>query len=56
MTCYANALPKNIGNAGDAQIMNLAANSRVLVSVLADTKVYVVYTKHEQSPVTLGKV
>lgn len=47
---------ENIGNAGDAQIMNLATNSRVVVSVPADTKIYVVFTKHEQSPTTLHKM
>jgi hypothetical protein len=28
--------------------MNLNANSRVVVSVPADTKIYIVFTKHEQ--------
>jgi type IV secretory pathway VirB10-like protein len=47
---------ENIGNAGDAQVMNLASNSRVVISVPADTKIYVVFTKHEPSPATLHKV
>ena len=36
--------------------MNLNANSRVVVSVPADTKIYVVFTKHEPSPAELHKV
>jgi hypothetical protein len=47
---------ENIGNAGDTQVMNLASNSRVVISVPADTKIYVVFTKHEPSPATLHKV
>jgi len=39
---------ENIGTAGDTEIMNLNANSRVIVSVPADTKIYIVFTKHEQ--------
>lgn len=39
---------ENIGTAGDAEVMNLNANSRIVVSVPADTKIYVVFTKHEQ--------
>jgi len=49
-------LAENIGNAGDSEVMNLNANSRVVVSVPADTKIYVVFTKHEQSPAELHKV
>jgi hypothetical protein len=48
-------IAENIGNAGDAQMMNLANNSRVVVSVPADTKIYIVFTKHEQSPSALHK-
>ena len=47
---------ENIGTAGDSEVMNLNANSRVVVSVPADTKIYVVFTKHEQSPAELHKV
>ena len=39
---------ENIGTAGDTEMMNLNANSRVVVSVPADTKIYIVFTKHEQ--------
>ena len=49
-------LAENIGTAGDSEVMNLDANSRVVVSVPADTKIYVVFTKHEQSPAELHKV
>ena len=41
-------LAENIGTAGDSEVMSLNANSRVVVSVPADTKIYVVFTKHEQ--------
>ncbi len=43
-------LAENIGTAGDSEVMSLNANSRVVVSVAADTKIYVVFTKHEQTP------
>lgn len=49
-------LAENIGTAGDSEVMSLNANSRVVVSVPADTKIYVVFTKHEQSPTELHKV
>ena len=49
-------LAENIGTAGDSEVMTLNANSRVVVSVPADTKIYVVFTKHEQSPAELHKV
>jgi hypothetical protein len=49
-------LAENIGTAGDSEVMRLNANSRVVVSVPADTKIYVVFTKHEQSPAELHKV
>jgi type IV secretory pathway VirB10-like protein len=49
-------LAENIGTAGDSEVMNLDANSRVVVSVPADTKIYVVFTKHEESPAELRKV
>jgi hypothetical protein len=47
---------QNIGNAGDSEVMSLAANSRVVVSVPADTKIYIVFTKHEPSSPTLHKL
>ncbi len=49
-------LAENIGTAGDSEVMSLNANSRIVVSVPADTKIYIVFTKHEQSPTTLHKV
>ena len=49
-------LAENIGTAGDSEVMSLDANSRVVVSVPADTKIYVVFTKHEQTPAELHKV
>ena len=49
-------LAENIGTAGDSEVMSLNANSRIVVSVPADTKIYVVFTKHEQTPSTLHKV
>jgi hypothetical protein len=47
---------ENIGTAGDSEVMNLNANSRVVVSVPADTKIYIVFTKHEEGPAELHKV
>ena len=50
-------LAENIGTAGDSEVMNLNANSRIVVTVPADTKVYVVFTKHqEKNPTELHKV
>ena len=50
-------LAENIGTAGDSEVMNLSANSRIVVSVPADTKIYVVFTKHqEKSSAELHKV
>jgi len=43
-------LAENIGTAGDSEVMSLNANSRVVVSVPADTKIYVVFTKHPMTP------
>ena len=47
---------ENMGQAGDSEIMNLAVNSRVVVTVPADTKIYVVFTRHEQTPATLHRI
>ena len=48
---------ENIGTAGDTEIMNLNSNNRVVVSVPADTKIFIVFTKHdEQSSSSLHKV
>lgn len=49
-------LAENIGTAGDSEVMSLNANTRMVVSVPADTKIYVVFTEHEQTPSTLHKV
>lgn len=49
-------LAQNIGTAGDSEVMGLNANSRVVVSVHADTKIYVVFTKHERTPSELHRV
>ena len=49
-------LAENIGTAGDSEVMSLNANSRIVVSVPADTKIYIVFTKHEQTPSNLHKV
>ena len=49
-------LAQNIGTAGDSEVMSLNANSRVVVSVPADTKIYVVFTKHERTPSELHKI
>jgi hypothetical protein len=47
---------ENAGTAGDTELMNFNSNSRIVVSVPADTKIYIVFTKHEQTPSTLQKV
>jgi hypothetical protein len=49
-------IAQNIGNAGDSELLNLNANSRISVSVPADRNIYVVFTKHEQTPATLRKI
>jgi hypothetical protein len=41
-------LAENMGTAGDSEVMNLNANSRIVVTVPADTKIYVVFTKHQE--------
>jgi len=41
-------LAENIGTAGDSEVMNLNANSRIVVTVPSDTKIYVVFTKHQE--------
>lgn len=40
---------ENIGTAGDTEVMNLNSNSRIVVSVPADTKLYIVFTKHDEN-------
>lgn len=49
-------MAQNIGTAGDSEIMNLNAKSRIVVSVPADTKIYIVFTKHEGSSTELRRV
>lgn len=49
-------LAENIGTAGDSEVMSLNVNSRLVVSVPADTKIYVVFTKHEQRPSEIHKI
>jgi len=38
---------QNIGNAGDTEVMNMALTNRMVVSVPADTPIYIVFTKRE---------
>jgi Bacterial conjugation TrbI-like protein len=47
---------ENIGTAGDSEVMNLNANSRVIVSVPAGREIYIVFTKHEEKSPELHKV
>jgi hypothetical protein len=49
-------LAENIGTAGDTEVMSLNANSRVVVSVPADTKIYIVFTKHTENTAELHKL
>jgi len=49
-------LAENIGTAGDTEVMSMNANSRVVVSVPADTKIYIVFTKHTESATEPHKV
>jgi hypothetical protein len=49
-------LAENIGTAGDSEVMNLDANSRVVVSVPAGREIYIVFTKHEEGSPQLHKV
>jgi hypothetical protein len=47
---------ENIGDAGDSELMSLNLTSRIVVSVPADTKIYVVFTRHEESQAGLHRV
>jgi len=47
---------ENVGNAGDSELMNLSVTSRVVVSVPADTKIYIVFTRHDESQTGLHRV
>ena len=49
-------IAENAGNAGDSKLMNLAVTNKVVVSVPADTKIYVVFTKREQKTHTLHPI
>ena len=47
---------ENIGDAGDSELMSLNLTSRVVVSVPADTKIYIVFTKRDESQTGLHRV
>jgi len=47
---------ENIGNAGDSELMSLNLTSRMVVSVPADTKIYIVFTRHDESQAGLHRV
>jgi len=47
---------ENIGDAGDSELMSLNLTSRVVVSVPADTKIYIVFTRHDESRAGLHRV
>jgi len=47
---------ENIGDAGDSELMSLNITSRVVVSVPADTKIYIVFTRHDESQTGLHRV
>ncbi len=49
-------MAENIGTAGDTEITSLNSNSGVIVSVPADTKIYIVFTKHTENTAELHKV
>jgi hypothetical protein len=49
-------LAENIGTAGDSELMGLAVNSRVVVSVPANTEIYVVFNEHDSTSPTLHRV
>ena len=49
-------IAENAGNAGDTELMNLAVTNKVVVSVPADTKIYVVFAKREQNTATLHPI
>jgi len=47
---------ENVGNEGDSELMSLNITSRVVVSVPADTKIYIVFTRHDESQTGLHRV
>ena len=57
-TCKAlrQRVAENVGNAGDSELMSLNATSRIIVSVPADTKIYIVFTKHDEGQTRLHRV
>jgi DNA-directed RNA polymerase subunit E'/Rpb7 len=40
-------IAQNVGNAGDTEIMNMAISNHIVVTVPADTPIYIVFTKRE---------
>ena len=48
-------IAENVGNAGDTEIMNMAFTNRIVVSVPADTPIYVVFTKRGEASGTIQK-
>jgi hypothetical protein len=48
-------LAENIGTAGDSEVMTLALNSHEVVSVPAETLIYIVFTKHEETSAAARK-
>lgn len=42
-------IAENVGNAGDNEIMNMALTNRIVVSVPADTPIYIVFTKRGEA-------
>jgi hypothetical protein len=49
-------IAENAGNAGDSELINLAVTNKIVVSVPADTKIYVVFAKREQNTATLHPI
>jgi hypothetical protein len=47
---------ENIGDAGDSELMSLNLTRRIVISVPAETKIYVVFTRHEESQTGLHRV
>jgi Type IV secretory pathway, VirB10 components len=45
-------IAQNAGNAGDTEIMNMAVTGHIVVSVPADTPIYIVFTKREAAVAT----
>jgi hypothetical protein len=48
-------LAENIGTAGDSEVMTLALNSHEVVSVPAETLIYIVFNKHEEGSAAVRK-